>query len=496
MKKNKKLILTLSMTATLAMAFSAYSLEPRPITNPNVGLDGAATMHSDTYSSDTTPLIGPLGLGSQRVKSKSISLAAACPTSLIRQDGHPLVLCTNMFGLNPVVHILNKDSGLSMASLNLPAGSLLGGVYAYLDNQDRLVMVDGKHNLVRVKARLDASRIIKRWKVSIDESISLTEAVNSHCTSDGESYLESNCDSVVSINAGGLNDVWFVTKQGLVGSYDTETAEIKTLKLAAGEEVHNSFSNTLNGQAGIATNEALYLIALDEQGELVVQWRAKYDSGSHRKPGQLSKGTGATPTFFGPETGSEYLMITDNNDFQTSLLVFKTDAKQAELICQYPLFEEGTSGTENSAIGIGRSVIVASTYGYPYPRVPDGVPVAVPEKTDFAGGMTRIDLYDDESGCSEVWKNDLRSSAVPKLSTADNLIYTVERRNVMNSPRAKLVDSFYFTALNPETGTTLYQKRIGGGFFSDTLQMAGNIGPDQIYWQGTVGGMIRISPKP
>jgi len=484
---NKKLILALSLT----LSASAFALEPRPIPNPNVGLDGAATMHSDTYSSDTTPLAGPLGLDSQRVKSKSVSLAAACPTSLIRSDGHPLVLCTNMFGLNPVVHILNKKSGLSMAKLNLPAGSLLGGVYAYLDNEDRLVMVDGKHNLVRVKARLDTRRIIKRWKVSIDESVSLTTAVNSHCAS----AENMDCDSVVSINAGGLNDVWFVTKQGLAGSYDTETAEIKTLKLAAGEEVHNSFSNTLNGQAGIATNEALYLIALDEQGELMIQWRAQYDSGSHRKPGQLSKGTGATPTFFGPETGAEYLMITDNNDFQTSLLVYKTDAQQAELICKYPLFEEGTSGTENSAIGIGRSVIVASTYGYPYPKVPDGAPAAVPEKADFAGGMIRIDLFADESGCSEVWQNDLRSSAVPKLSTADNLIYTVERRNVMNSPKAKLVDSFYFTALNPETGMTLYQKRIGGGFFSDTLQMAGNIGPEQVYWQGTVGGMIRISPK-
>ena len=487
--KLKLLISTLSIMLILP----TFALEPRPIPNPNVGLDGAATMHSDTYSSDTTPLIGPLGLSSQRVKSKSISLAAACPTSLIRADGHPLVLCTNMFGLNPVVHILNKYSGLSMAKLNLPAGSLLGGVYAYLDNQDRLVMVDGKHNLVRVKAHLDTSRIIKRWKVTIDESVSLTKAVNSHCASISERDDRMNCDSVVSINAGGLNDVWFVTKQGLVGSYDTETAVIKTLKLAVGEEVHNSFSNTLTGQAGIATNEALYLIQRDESGQPEIEWRVKYDSGSHRKPGQLSKGTGATPTFFGPQTGAEYLMITDNNDLQASLLVYKTES--ADLICRHPLFEVGASGTENSAIGIGTSVIVASTYGYPYPKVPDGVPVAVPAKADFAAGMVRIDLHQDESGCAMVWQNKLRSSAVPKLSTADNLIYTVERRGLMNKAKAGLADSFYFTSIDPETGATLYQKRIGGGFFSDTLQMAGNIGVEQVYWQGTVGGMIRVSPK-
>jgi hypothetical protein len=164
-----------------------------------------------------------------------------------------------MFGLNPVVHILNKNTGLSMANLNLPAGSLLGGVYAYLDNQDRLVMVDGQHNLVKVKAWLDTRRIIKRWKVTVDESVSLASAVNDHCGGD--------CDSVVSINAGGQGDIWFATKQGLVGIYDGLNASIKTIKLNAGEEIHNSFSNTLEGQAGIATNEALYLIQRDGNGQ-------------------------------------------------------------------------------------------------------------------------------------------------------------------------------------------------------------------------------------
>jgi len=481
----QKIIIALAIST---MAFSSHAQRPFP--NPDVGLGGAATMHSDTYSSDTTPLVGPLGAGSSEVKSKSVPLAAACPTSLIRSDGHPLVLCTNMFGLNPVVHLLNKDHGRSMANMNLPAGSLLGGVYAYIDHLDRLVMVDGQHNIVRVKAEWDTSRIINRWKVSIDESVSIASAVNSRCPD-----ANSDCDSVVSINAGGQGDVWFVTKGGVLGIYDQYTTTVKTTFLGQGEEVHNSFSNTLEGYAGVATNEALYLLQRDESGQPVIIWRAKYDSGNHRKPGQLSKGTGATPTFFGPASGSEYLMITDNNDQQASLLVYKTDSDNADLVCSHPLFKAGTSGTENSAIGLGNSVIVASTYGYPYPRVPDGVPEAVPAQADFVGGMVRIDIRPDESGCDLVWENSLRSSAVPKLSTADNLIYTVERRGLLNKPKAGLADSFYFTTVDPETGATLYQKRIGGGFFSDTLQMAGNIGPDQIYWQGTVGGMVRIAPE-
>lgn len=110
---HSKILFALSFLISLPTSAS----QPRPIPNPEVGLGGAAIMHSDTYSSDATPLVGPLGNGSSSVKSKSIALAAACPTSLIRSDGNALVLCTNMFGLNPVVQILNKKTGLSMAKL-------------------------------------------------------------------------------------------------------------------------------------------------------------------------------------------------------------------------------------------------------------------------------------------------------------------------------------------------------------------------------------------
>jgi hypothetical protein len=38
------------------------------------------------------------------------------------------------------------------------------------------------------------------------------------------------------------------------------------------------------------------------------------------------------------------------------------------------------------------------------------------------------------------------------------------------------------------------QTRIGSGLFSDTLQMAGNIGINGVYWQGTLSGIVRIAP--
>ena len=49
-----------------------------------------------------------------------------------------------------------------------------------------------------------------------------------------------------------------------------------------------------------------------------------YDRGSARKPGKLAWGSGASPTFFGPN-GSDYVMLTDNSDIQESVIVYRTD---------------------------------------------------------------------------------------------------------------------------------------------------------------------------
>lgn len=85
----------------------------------------------------------------------------------------------------------------------------------------------------------------------------------------------------------------------------------------------------------------------------------QYDAGTARIPGQLSHGSGATPTFFGLKTDTDYVMITDNADGRIALIVL--DAGEGRLVCRQPIFTDGiNSGTENSAIGIGNNVIVAS----------------------------------------------------------------------------------------------------------------------------------------
>jgi hypothetical protein len=299
--------------------------------------------------------------------------------------------------------------------------------------------------------------------------------------------------------------VWFVTQQSLVGIYNpnapAEAKAIATLKLADNERVDNSFSTTIDGFAAIVTNKALYLLHQDDQHQPALVWRHAYDAGTARKPGQLSHGSGATPTFFGPETGSEFVMITDNADFVISLIV--RDTLDGHLICQQPIFTNlENSGSENSAIGIGRTAIVTSTYGYPYPALPEGAGPSSPESADFIGGMVRVDINECSDapasciGCSIVWENNVRSAAVPKLSARDKLIYTIERLSPSGGYDTTIFDTYHFTVIDPETGSVLQQTQTGSGPFADTLQMAGNIGRNGVYWQGTLGGIVRISPAP
>lgn len=190
-------------------------------------------------------------------------------------------------------------------------------------------------------------------------------------------------------------------------------------------------------------------------------------------------------TYFGPTNGYDYLTIVDSADNHVSLLVYRTAT--GALVCSHPVLTSGGPGSENSPIGVGNSVFVASTYGYPYPQVPEGAGPAVPESAPFTGGMTRVDV--SSSGCRTVWDNVLRSSAVPHISTADGLLYTVLRQGLNTTTP---LDGFTFAAINPQNGQVLRMQSIPGTIVDDTLQMSGLITKRRHYLQGTLSGIIRV----
>lgn len=466
------------LTTTLALASAPNAVAANPYSpqlpdNPYDGPVGSAAMHGDSGASDTTPLPGP---GTRPVVAQPIPLAAACPTILIGSDGLPVALCTQILGRSPRVYLLDRTSGVPLASMAIAPGSLLGGVYAYLDHADRLVLVDGNNNLIRVAHMRNKLGL---WNLSITESTPLGAGLPSG-------------DTVTSLSPAYNGKVWYATATGTVGIVDTATRTVTSAALPAGERVDNSIATAPQGTA-VVTSHALYLMAEDPAGNPVVKFRVPYDRGSARKPGQLSWGSGSTPTFFGPATGGEYLTLVDNADNQVHVLVVKVAS--GTLLCTTPVFASGGPGSENSPIGAGRTVIAASTYGYPYPAVPDGAGPSVPPTAPFVGGMTRVDVRPDESGCDVKWNNTVRSAALPKLSIADGMIATVTRHNPLGDQFGTTpADKYSYAAVDASTGALLTEQFIGATTAFDPIQTAGTTAPGGAIYQGTLTGIQRIVP--
>ncbi|OSC39014.1 hypothetical protein [Mycobacterium decipiens] len=449
-------------------ASAAAAFGPLAPPNPFLAPHGLASMHNDAGSADAGPLPGP---GANFGPIFAYPLLAACPTITQGTDGLVLALCTNDLTQIPIVHLIDPGGILPrvvpLASLEVAKGGLLGGVYAYLDNNNQLVMIDGTNHLLRIAHTTDSRG---HWRLTIGESIDLSGVIPPGDQSVG----------VVPDYAG---NVWFATGSGVVGVAKVGGGVAST-HLNAGERVANSISAAPTNRVGVATTFALYELNLDGGGNPQILWRQAYDRGPGRKPGQLSWGTGSTPTYFGP-TGADYLTIVDNADPQVHALVYESGT--GNLVCQQPVLTKGGPGSENSPIGVGNTMIIASTYGYPYPAVPPDAGPAVPPTAPFVGGMTRVDV--DNPGCHTVWDSNIRSAALPHLSTADSLIYTISRFGFDNATPA---DIFSFAVVDPDNGQVVLQQPKSATILSDPIQTATMVLMDNKIMQGNITGIGRI----
>ena len=450
--------------------------------NPYLGINSLATMHGDAQSSDATPFAGPgdPGVGGSW-KVTFTNHWAACPTILAGQDGYIQALMTQFLGSDaklrkPKLAIIEPASGAQLGAIEIPTGALLGGVYAYLDADSNLVMVDGTNALTWISHSQDG------MKVWVSRRIDLTDAMK----------LEPK-DHVVGIVPDWHGRIWVASERGVVGLIDPKRNVVRLTKLqqySPTERIDNSISACPQG-VSIITSHGIYMLGADAStSKPRIIWSHSYDRGTKQKPGQLSHGSGATATFFGPN-GSDYVMLSDNADRQEKLIVYRSADGSA--VGEGSLFTPGASGTENSMIGVQNSIVGACTFGYPYAQYPDTKPAY---RAQVAPGMERWDVNDDASGITLKWRNNgIYSAAVPRLSTADNLIYTCERprgpAGVLTGPVV------YACAIDMDSGRVVHRQRLprlanllAGG---DPSQMVGVIDKHGVWWQGTIGGIYRIS---
>ncbi|SNQ61468.1 hypothetical protein [Candidatus Methanoperedens nitratireducens] len=127
-----------------------------------------------------------------------------------------------------------------------------------------------------------------------------------------------------------------------------------------------------------------------------------------------------------------------------------------------------------------KSIIVENNYGYSGQQ-------ATMQGNATEPGMTRIDLNPDGS-CDTVWNSSERvPNVVSKMSLANGLVYTYTK-----GPGPNTTDAWYFTAIDFETGQTVYKRLTGTGVYYDSFYAGVYLGPDGTAYVGVLGGLVAI----
>lgn len=463
-----------------------------PPQHPYLAPNGRSGMHADAAGSGTHPYSGPLGRKPEVVSEKIAPVGGECATATFDTAGRLITVCGTFTGF--LLKLLDPRTLDTLAEYKLPQRSSTveaittldfakifkdtsGGAYFYLDDQDRVVLADSRQHVLRIGHRQNADG---RWEFVVEDDWDLTGQVPHDCVSWTNLFPSGTCDPVTSVMPDWQGRIWWVTRLGRVGTVDPETSVIRSVRLA-GEEIQNSFSVARDG-VSIVSDHALYSFTADPDGTPRIQWRQTYDRGTGTKPGSVNQGSGTTPDLFG--TGEEYVAITDNADDRMNVLVYRRGVDvpaDRRLVCSVPVFGHGRSTTDNSLISWGNSLVAENNYGYENPT-------SLLLGRSVVGGVTRIDVRPDGSGCDTVWESAVRSpSTVPKLSTANGLLYFYEKE-----PNVLGTDAWYLTAVDFRTGDRRWRKLTGTGPAYDNNWAPITIGPDGTAYAGVFNGIVAV----
>lgn len=481
--------------ASSAPSYIGSPAEARPVEvrippHPHMGAQGLNAMHADGYSSDVHPGTAPLGMDISMVSRRGITKipGGQCATLTFDSEHHLVALCAAVTGFR--IHLMEPRSLRLLAEYKLPIRPSTfdaiihrdksyimedsSGAYFYLDDEDRVVMAASDQTIRRISHAKDSAGT---WSFQVDNQWDLSTEVPHDCTTPFNWSPEGECDPITAVMPDHDGLIWWVTRHGRFGTLNPETGSVKSSRLD-GEEIQNGFSVAADG-VYVVSDHAMYRFYAGSDGEPRVGWREAYDRGTSRKVGTINQGSGTTPTLF----GDNYVTVTDNADDRINLLVYRRgQAFEGErLVCSVPLFKEDHSVTDNSMVAFNRSIIIENNAGYTS---------AYQQQSwdDTAGGIMRIDVREDESGCDVIWHSPERApSVVPKFSAETGLVYFYTFEVQDNGQVA-----WYFTALDYDTGETRFKILTGAGREFDNNWAPITLGPDGTAYVGTSKGLVAI----
>jgi hypothetical protein len=448
--------------------------------NPSMAANPWNNVHNDTWLSDVYMVPGPLGrepailssrLEAARRSSTSPMFTCGCLTFDSR--GRIVATCVGPGELSLV--LLDPLSLEVLAFLHLPINpdpaAAYGSAYMYLDDRDRAVVNLTDHLWVVGQTGPADS---PAFDDPIDYDLSM--------------WLDG--DSMQAVMPDWQGRLWFTTRHSAtVGVLDPEKypaeGAVNTLKFD-GEEIGNSPAVTADSTY-VVTTKKLYRLAAGPDGVPQVVWQSEpYQNSGIQKPGQLTAGSGTSPTIL---DGGKYVAITDNDD-QMHVVVYRTEEKlrphEERVVCEVPVFEPGAGATEDSLIGLGRSLIVANQYGY---SIEFNEEENRFESTPTEPGVARVDIDDNGKDCRLVWTNETLAvpQVGPKMSTKNGLMYLFTRTYDQSG-----LDVYYWTGVDFRTGERVWAQQVGTGPLFDSYVPGPAIGPTGALYVGTYGGFVAM----
>jgi hypothetical protein len=453
-------LLTEPFTGTPA---TAQPLAHEPIAqNPVLAPNGSNSMHDDAYASDAYEVSGPLG---NHLQVRSATYGVSECATIAFDSRHRIVgLCGGLEGftlrlIDPttLTQLASlKTSTRDLLSLSNPFSDICGGTYFYLDKDDVAYVLTTDKQI---------------WKIQVTAT-----GLERTGTYDVAAEVPGD-DCVVATMPDWSGRIFFATEQGRVGVVDPGSGQVRSMQFT-GEGIFNSLAGDETGAIYVVTTHRLAAVEADATGTPVVRWSQTYDRGTRTKPGQLSQGSGTTPTLI----GHDLVAITDNADPRMNVIFYRrTGGGPDREICRVPVFDAGTSATENSlAYAGGRSVIVENNYGYA------GVQSTMLGMST-SPGVAKVDL-DDDGSCHVAWTSQVTApTSVPKVSLGNGLLY------VYSKPAGFLLDdSWYLTAIDVRTGATRWRQRTGNGIQWNNHYASIYVGPDGAAYMPTLAGLIRF----
>ncbi len=436
-----------------------------PPRNPFMAPNGESEIHDDAWQTDSYMWGGPLGRSP--VVASSL-LGGDCASIAFDSRGRLITICIGLSG--PKLYMLDPSTLATLATFDLPPRQgvpnpatvyqdFTGGGYFYLDRHDRVVTATTTHHIYVIAEHGGGFEKVADYPLTgvLSSSENITSALpDSH----------------------GL--VWFVARtDGVVGTLNLATGAVHVVRLGHGSngEIENSFAADQHGGVYIATNRRLYRFGAGRGGVPRVVWSVRYPNSGEAKPGQVDDGTGTTPTVM----AGGYVNITDNAD-PMDVVVYRTAARprRRRLVCRVPVFTRGAADTENSLIAAGRSIIVENNHGYTGPASVEGGGVTTP-------GLARVDINRNGRGCHRVWTNSTVAAptVVPKVSVANGLVYTYTKGKGSSDP-------WYWTALDFQTGRTVYQRLAGTGLGYNNNYAGIALSRSGTEYLGTLGGILSL----